>query len=147
MVDLVVNHDGDSALQHEWPGRRPAPQHARSLSHPLPRPERGGVPGSSRPGTETDPAHAPPLGRRLLLARDERRFLKLNADKAKRRTLPTPLRFLGRLAMPNRDQVIPTGTDVGCESPVVGAAGGGDHRPRMFQPPYHALRFPERMFP
>jgi hypothetical protein len=83
---------------------------------------KGDGPGSSRPGTGTDPAQAPPRGGRLPPSRDERRLLKLNADKENRRTLPTLEQFLGRLAVPNRDQVIPTGTAVGCENLVVGAA-------------------------
>jgi len=53
---------------------------------------------------------------------NERRPLKLNADKENRRTLPTLQQLLRRLARPNRDQVIPTGTGVGCERLVVGAA-------------------------
>jgi|SRR5271157_1908864 len=47
---------------------------------------------------------------------------KLNAAKDKRRTLPTIQQLLGRLAMLNLDQVIPTVTEVDCESLVVGAA-------------------------
>ena len=47
---------------------------------------------------------------------------KLNADKDKRRTLPTIQQLLGRLAMLNLDQVIPTVTEVDCESLVVGDA-------------------------
>ena len=50
------------------------------------------------------------------------RCFKLNADKEKRRTLSTIQELLGRLAMPNLDQVIPTVTEVDCESLVVGAA-------------------------
>jgi hypothetical protein len=46
---------------------------------------------------------------------------KLNADKEKRRTLPTILQSLGRLAMLKLDQVIPTVTEVDCETRVVGA--------------------------
>jgi hypothetical protein len=41
---------------------------------------------------------------------NERRLLKLNADKGKRRTLPTLQQLLGRLARAIRDQVIPTRT-------------------------------------
>jgi len=91
----------------------------------LPDRKEGGVPGSSCPGIETDPAHAPPTGCRLPRSRDERRRLKLNAAKEKRRTLPTLQQFLGRLARPNLAQVIPTVAEVGCESPVLGAAWGG----------------------
>ena len=40
------------------------------------------------------------------------RRLKPNADKEKRRTLPTIHQLLGRLGMPNLDQVIPTVTEV-----------------------------------
>ena len=47
---------------------------------------------------------------------------KLNAAKDKRRTLPTIQQLLGRLAMLNLDQVIPTVTEVDRESLVVGAA-------------------------
>ena len=47
---------------------------------------------------------------------------KRNAYKDKRRTLPTIQQLLGRLAMLNLDQVIPTVTEVDCESLVVGAA-------------------------
>jgi hypothetical protein len=50
------------------------------------------------------------------------RCFKLNADKEKRRTLSTIQELLGRLAMPNLDQVIPTVTEVDCESLVVGTA-------------------------
>ena len=50
------------------------------------------------------------------------RCFKLNADKEKRRTLSIIQELLGRLAMPNLDQVIPTVTEVDCESLVVGAA-------------------------
>jgi hypothetical protein len=50
------------------------------------------------------------------------RCLKLNADKEKRRTLPTIQPLLGRLAMLNLDQVISTVTEVDCKSLVVGAA-------------------------
>jgi hypothetical protein len=50
------------------------------------------------------------------------RCQKLNADKGKRRMLPTLQQWRGRLAMPDREQAIPTVTEVGCESPVVGAA-------------------------
>ena len=50
------------------------------------------------------------------------RCFKLNAHKDKRRTLSTIQELLGRLAMPNLDQVIPTVTEVDCESLVVGAA-------------------------
>jgi hypothetical protein len=50
------------------------------------------------------------------------RCFKLNADKDKRRTLPTIQRLLGRLAMLNLDQVIPTVIEVDCETRVVGAA-------------------------
>jgi hypothetical protein len=53
------------------------------------------------------------------------RRLKLNAAEEKRRTLPTLQRLLGRPAMPSRDQAIPTGTEVDCESLVVGAACRG----------------------
>src|SRR5262245_51891549 len=103
-------------------GRRLAPQRARALSNPPPGQEREGIPGLSRPGTETDPARAPPPGGRLPRSRDERCLLKFNPDKEKRRTLPTLQQFLGRSAMPNRDPVIPPGTEVGCENPVVGTA-------------------------
>ena len=47
------------------------------------------------------------------------RCLKLNADKEKRRTLPNIQQLLGRLAMRNLDQVIPTMTEAGCDSLVV----------------------------
>lgn len=50
------------------------------------------------------------------------RCFKLDADKEKRRTLSTIQELFGRLAMPNLDQVIPTVTEVDCESLVVGAA-------------------------
>ena len=50
------------------------------------------------------------------------RCLKLNADKEKRRTLPTIQQLLGRLAMLNLDQAISTVIEVDCESRVVGAA-------------------------
>jgi hypothetical protein len=49
------------------------------------------------------------------------RCFKLNADKDKRRTLPTILQLLGRLAMRNLDQVIPTVTEVDRETRGVGA--------------------------
>ena len=49
------------------------------------------------------------------------RCFKLNADKDKRRTPPTIQRLLGGLAMLSPDQGIPTVTEVGCESRVVGA--------------------------
>jgi hypothetical protein len=48
------------------------------------------------------------------------RCLKLNADKEKWRTLSTIQQLLGRLAVLNLDQVIPTVTEVDCESRVVG---------------------------
>ena len=47
------------------------------------------------------------------------RCFKLNADKEKRRTLPTIQQLLGRLAVPNLHQLIPTGTEADCESLVV----------------------------
>jgi hypothetical protein len=47
---------------------------------------------------------------------------KRNDDNGKRRTLPTLQQWLGTLAMPNREQAIPTVTEVDCESRVVGAA-------------------------
>jgi hypothetical protein len=47
---------------------------------------------------------------------------KLNAAKDKRRTFSTIQQLLGRLAILNLDQVIPTVTEVDCESLVVGAA-------------------------
>ena len=50
------------------------------------------------------------------------RCFKLNANKEKRQTLSTIQELLGRLAMPNLDQVIPTVTEVDCESLVVGTA-------------------------
>jgi hypothetical protein len=50
------------------------------------------------------------------------RCLKLNADKGKRRTFLTIQQLLGRLAMLNLDQAIPTVTEVDCESRVVGVA-------------------------
>ena len=51
-----------------------------------------------------------------------RHSLKLDADKEKRRTLPTIQQLLRSLAMPNLGQAIPTVTEVECESLVVGAA-------------------------
>jgi hypothetical protein len=50
------------------------------------------------------------------------RCLKLNAHKDKRRTLPTIQQLLGRLAVPKLHQLIPTVTEVDCESLVVSAA-------------------------
>ena len=49
------------------------------------------------------------------------RCFKLNADKERWRMLSTIQELLGSLAMPNLDQVIPTVTEVDCESLVVGA--------------------------
>ena len=50
------------------------------------------------------------------------RCFKLNADNDKRRTLPTIQQLLGRPAVPNLHQLIPTVTEVDCESLVVSAA-------------------------
>ena len=103
------------------PADHPGPSALDRYQILLPDRKEGGVPGSSGSRTETDPAKAPPPGGRLPPGRDERRFLKVNADKGKRRTLLTIQQSLGRLAMPNRDPVIATGTEGGCESRVAGA--------------------------
>src|SRR4051794_5568395 len=98
-----------------------APQRARSLSDPPPGPERGVAPGSSGPGTGTERAQALPPDGRLPPSREERRFFKPKAARGERRTPPTLPPFPGGQARPNRDPVIATGTEGGCESRVVGA--------------------------
>jgi hypothetical protein len=50
------------------------------------------------------------------------RCFKFNAHKDKQRTLPTIQQLFGRLAVPKLHQLIPTVTEVDCESLVVSAA-------------------------